>query len=70
MLLSEWLAREKILRKDFAERIDVSPSLITALCDGSVWPGRDVVRRIVAATGGEVTADSFIAAVAPKQGAA
>lgn len=47
-------------RKDFAERIGVSPSYVTALCDGTVWPGRDVAKRIRDVTEGDVTADSFL----------
>lgn len=64
MKLSEWLSREGIKRKDFAEMVGVSPSLVTQLCDGTVWPGRGVVERIIKATNGEVTADSFVARAA------
>lgn len=61
MLLSDWLARERVTQKAFAERISVSQSHITGLCDGTSWPSRKVARRIARETGDEVTADDFLA---------
>ena len=60
MRLADWLSKARITRKAFAARVGVSPSHITLLCTDAVWPGRDVAARIVRATGGEVTADSFL----------
>ena len=37
-----------------------APSYVTALCNGTIWPGREVARRIRDVTGGDVTADSFL----------
>lgn len=60
--LASWLEETKTKRKDFAERIGVAPSLITMLCSGAVWPGRDVASKIRDATGGAVTPDDFLSA--------
>ena len=68
MQLSDWLAREGVKRKDFAEKIGVSPSYVTALCDGSLWPGRRIMGLIKRATGGDVTADDFMAQPAKPPG--
>jgi transcriptional regulator with XRE-family HTH domain len=60
MFLSQWLKEKGITRKNFAARIGVSPPYITALCDGSVWPGRNVMNRIIAETNNEVSPESFL----------
>lgn len=60
MLLSDWLQRERVSRSDFADRIGVSPSHVTGLCDGTSWPSRKVARAIGRETGGAVTADDFL----------
>jgi 3,4-dihydroxy 2-butanone 4-phosphate synthase / GTP cyclohydrolase II len=59
MQLSEWLAREGMSRKRFAEMIGVSPGHITGLCDGTTWPGRKVAQRIFDETKGEVAPEDF-----------
>jgi DNA-binding transcriptional regulator YdaS (Cro superfamily) len=61
MLLKDWLDREKMKRTHFAERIGVSSSYVTQICDGTLWPGREIVGRIAEVTGGEVTANDFMA---------
>lgn len=61
MLLADWIRKRGITRKDFAGLIGVSPPYITALCDNTVWPGKDVAGRISEATGGEVTPSDFLA---------
>jgi DNA-binding transcriptional regulator YdaS (Cro superfamily) len=62
MKLSEWLKGCSLTRRAFAKKVGVAPSYITALCDGTVWPGHDVAARIKAATDGEVTPDDFLRA--------
>lgn len=61
MLLADWLTREKVSRKAFADRIGMSPPYVTGICEGAIWPSRDVAARIASETGGEVTANDFIA---------
>jgi len=60
MLLQDFLSEQGIRRKRFAERIGVTPPYITALCKGEAWPSRDVMRRIVAETGGAVGPQDFL----------
>lgn len=60
MQLSAWLLANRVKRKDFAALIGVSPSHVTALCEGTVWPGRDVANRITDQTSGAVTANDFL----------
>lgn len=60
MKLSEYLDANGIKRGDFARRVGVSAGWITALCDGSGWPSRDIAEKIVAETAGAVTADDFL----------
>lgn len=60
MKLDTYLAEKGIARMAFAEQIGVSQSLVTQLCQGKIWPGRDVARRIAEATEGAVTANDFV----------
>jgi 3,4-dihydroxy 2-butanone 4-phosphate synthase/GTP cyclohydrolase II len=60
MQLSDWLEKHRVKRKDFAARIQMSPSYITAICNGTVWPGRDVAVRILTETGGAVKPNDFL----------
>jgi transcriptional regulator with XRE-family HTH domain len=50
-------------RRDFAARIGVTPSMITAYCEDRMWPKRALMEAIVRETGGEVTPNDFIQAV-------
>jgi 3,4-dihydroxy 2-butanone 4-phosphate synthase/GTP cyclohydrolase II len=59
MLLALWLQREGEQRSRFAARIGISPGYVTQLCDGVVWPGREIAEKIFAATSGEVTPEDF-----------
>lgn len=59
MKLAEWLAREGVKRKEFAEMIGVTPSYVTAICADTLWPGRETAQRIEVATKGEVTPSDF-----------
>jgi len=60
MTLTEYLTTNSIKRTDFAITIGVSQSYVTMLCQGEIWPGRDIVKRIVDATSGQVTPNDFI----------
>lgn len=60
MKLSDYLSQRGIKRSDFAGTIGVSQSYVTMICQGKIWPGRDVVTKINAATDGEVTANDFV----------
>lgn len=60
MQLSDWLAREKISKSEFARRLNVSPGAITGWCDGSFWITKDNARRIFEETGGAVTPTDFM----------
>lgn len=64
MRLADYLAKHSIKRTDFAGLIGVSQSYITQLCQDQIWPGRDIIGRIAKETGGEVTANDFMAAEA------
>jgi 3,4-dihydroxy 2-butanone 4-phosphate synthase/GTP cyclohydrolase II len=65
MKLADWLnlpntdgSRKR--RRDFAIRIGVTPSMITAYCEDRMWPGRERMEAIVRETQGAVTANDFI----------
>ncbi len=54
MKLAEYLKQNEIKQSDFANRIGVSRSMITHLCQRITNPSLALARRIVDATGGEV----------------
>ena len=65
MKLAEWLETpnpdgSKKSRGAFAERIGVTPQMISAYCNDRMWPGRERMEAIVRETGGAVTANDFI----------
>lgn len=60
MQLSDWLAREKIRKSEFARRIGVTPGAITGYCAGSFWITKENARRIFKETNGEVTPTDFL----------
>jgi len=60
MKLAEYLDLHGIKRGDFARRIGVSGGWVTALCDGSGWPSREVAEKISAETDGDVRPDDFL----------
>ncbi|WP_430470050.1 hypothetical protein [Thalassospira lucentensis] len=59
MKLSEWLKATKTKKSVFADRIGVSPSTVTRLCDGSLMPNVETAHRVWAETGGAVTPNDF-----------
>ncbi len=58
MTLDSYLLDRKITEPDFAARVRVNQSTINRARKGQV-PSPDVLRRIVAATEGEVTPNDF-----------
>lgn len=67
MKLADWLkipnpdgSRKR--RREFAERIGVTPTMITAYCkeDGAMWPSKEKMAAIVRETGGQVTPNDFL----------
>lgn len=68
MKLSDYIAKSGIKRQDFATLIGVSQGYVTQLCQGVVWPGREVAMRIAEVTGGAVTPNDFIKPVETIEG--
>lgn len=62
MKLKDWLIRERRTQVAFATEIEVSPSVLSGYIDGTRWPGRDKIERIMRATKGDVTANDFVEA--------
>ena len=60
MKLADWLTSHGVKRGEFAERVGTSAATVSRLCAGTVWPGRDLARRIQAETAGAVTAVDFL----------
>jgi 3,4-dihydroxy 2-butanone 4-phosphate synthase / GTP cyclohydrolase II len=65
MKLADWLSipnpdGSRKRRRDFALRIGVTPSMITAYCEDRMWPGRERMEAIARETRGAVTANDFI----------
>lgn len=55
MQLTEWLDREGLTRRAFADRIGVNPSDMTGICRGTQWVSVKTALAIERETGGEVT---------------
>lgn len=62
MTLADFLKINNIRQADFAEQIGRSAAYVSMISRGQIWPSRDVVSRIVSATGGLVTANDFMRA--------
>ena len=62
MRLEQYLSERRIKRIDFAARIGVSPQTITGWCDGTFWPSKKNVERVMDATEGAVTPNDFMEA--------
>lgn len=65
MKLAEWFDipnpdGSRKSKSDFAERIDVTPQMISAYCAGRMWPSKERMEAIVRETRGEVTANDFL----------
>lgn len=60
--LGQYLTEERKTPEEFAALIDVDPVTVRRYLNGSRRPSWDVMPRIVSATAGRVTADSFLLA--------
>lgn len=60
MKLEQWLKKTKTRRYVFAERIGVTPSMITDYCAGKSWPQRDKFEAIARETDGKVMPNDFL----------
>ncbi len=69
MKLAHYLSAKSIRRTEFADMIGVSQSYVTQLCQGQIWPGREIATKIAEATSGQVTANDFMA-TSPDEGEA
>lgn len=59
MTLAEFLKHNGIKKIDFAERIGVSPAMITQLCQRKCDPSFKVARKILKITGGVIGLDEL-----------
>lgn len=66
MTLGDYLKKHKISVTAFAAQIGVDPDSVYRYRDGTRRPKWSVMPKIVEATGGKVTADSFLGRAQPK----
>jgi hypothetical protein len=60
--LRQWFDETKISREDFLAKVPISQSYLTLLLsEAPPWPSRAVMRLLVEATDGFVTADKWLA---------
>ena len=59
MKLSTYMKNRKLGAADLAREIGVSPQAVRRYCSGERIPAPEVMRRIVAATGGAVQPNDF-----------
>ena len=59
MKLSEYLSRTSTPRQDFAETIGVSAETVRRYVAGQRIPEKEIMSKIAAVTGGQVTANDF-----------
>lgn len=52
--LAQYLAAQKITQAQFADRVGSTSATVSRWCSGKAFPNKDAVKRIDAATGGEV----------------
>lgn len=67
MRLSEYLAKTKTSPEKFAAKVGVHPTTIYRLLSGTTIPKRENLKRIIAATGGEVSVVDLMAAISPPE---
>lgn len=60
MTLDEYLRQPGVTAAEFAQKVDLTEASISRIRKGGQNIRRDVIRRIVSATGGAVTADELI----------
>jgi DNA-binding transcriptional regulator YdaS (Cro superfamily) len=58
--LAEYLKRERITQVEFARRLDVAPNTVHRWIACNRRPGWTAMAKIIEATGGAVTPDSFL----------
>lgn len=59
MTLKQYLTKHAIRRKDFAKAIKTSIEAVRLYIDGDRIPGKEVMKRIVKTTKGDVRANDF-----------
>lgn len=59
MKLKDWLTKTGTAPSEFAKRIETQPAAVSRYCAGLRIPDKDTMPKIVAETGGEVTANDF-----------
>ncbi|MEZ0064007.1 DNA-binding transcriptional regulator YdaS (Cro superfamily) [Bradyrhizobium elkanii] len=65
MKLADWFETpnsdgSKKSKAAFAEKIGVTPQMISAYCSDRMWPGKERMEAIIRETGGNVTANDFL----------
>lgn len=65
MKLKDWFSKlnpdgSRRVKRDFADRIGVTPQMISAYCDDRIWPSRERMEAIAKETAGQVTANDFV----------
>jgi 3,4-dihydroxy 2-butanone 4-phosphate synthase/GTP cyclohydrolase II len=61
MNLADWIKESGMSRTAVANAVGVTPAYVTNLCSPEPhWPGRAVIIRLRALTGGAVTAEDFL----------
>jgi transcriptional regulator with XRE-family HTH domain len=60
MKLGEWLTAKRMSHEEFASRIGSDRSTVTRYVSGERMPRREMMGRILAETGGDVTANDFM----------
>lgn len=60
MKLADWLKRTRTPQYKFAERLGVSPGIVSHWCNGTAWPEKDRIEAIVRETNGEVSPNDLL----------
>jgi hypothetical protein len=67
MRLSEFLAKHELNPEQFAAKVGVHPTTIYRLLSGATIPKRGNLKKIIAATGGEVGVTDLMFAAFPSK---
>ena len=62
MMLSDYLRENNLTLAEFAERVSVVHTTVMRWANGTLFPSAAAMRRIHAATDGQVTANDLLAA--------
>jgi transcriptional regulator with XRE-family HTH domain len=60
MKLKDYLIGKKLTLEQFASVIGVEPAAVSRYASGARYPRRDIMRRIVDATDGQVSPNDFL----------